>query len=72
MRDAVSIRVCRAETFSLKTALEDASLIQDLIALATHRSAGVIWLQLEVAGIKAFLPDGGCCRLGAPMFCTVP
>ena len=58
MCDAVSIRVCRAETFSLKTALEDASLIQDLIALATHRSAGVIWLQLEVAGTKAFLPDG--------------
>lgn len=58
MRDAVSIRICRAESFSLKTALQDASLIQDLIALATHRAAGVIWLQLELAGTKALLPDG--------------
>lgn len=58
MRDAVSIRICRAESFSLKTALEDASLIQDLIALATHRAAGVIWLQLELAGTEALLPDG--------------
>ena len=58
MRDAVSVRVCRTEPFALQTALEAASLIQDLIALATHRAAGVIWLQLEVTGTKAFLPDG--------------
>ena len=58
MRDTASICVRRAEPFDLRTALEAASLIQDLIALATHRSAGVIWLQLEVAGTKAFLPDG--------------
>lgn len=58
MRDVVSIRVRWVEPSDLKTALEAASLVQDLIALATHRSAGVIWLQLEVAGTKAFLPDG--------------
>jgi len=57
-RDTVSIRVCRAEPFTLSTALEAASLIQDLIALATHRAAGVIWLQLEVAGTESILPNG--------------
>ncbi|MBE6477180.1 MAG: hypothetical protein E7Z97_03770 [Propionibacteriaceae bacterium] len=58
MRDTVSIRVCRAEPFTLSTALEAASLIQDLIALATHRAAGVIWFQLEVAGTESILPNG--------------
>jgi hypothetical protein len=58
MRDTASICVRRAEPFDLRTALEAASLIQDLIALATHRAAGVIWLQLEVAGTQVFLSDG--------------
>ena len=58
MRDTAFICVRRAEPFALRTALEAASLVQDLIALATHRAAGVIWLQLELAGTKAFLPDG--------------
>ena len=58
MRDVVSIRVRWVEPSDLKTALEAASLIQDLIALATHRAAGVIWLQLEVAGTQVFLPNG--------------
>lgn len=58
MRDVVSIRVRWAEPSTLKTALEAASLVQDLIALATHRGAGVIWLQLELAGTKVLLPDG--------------
>ena len=58
MCDVVSIRVRWAEPSDLKTALEAASLVQDLIALATHRAAGVIWLQLEIAGTKALLPDG--------------
>ena len=58
MRDTVSIRVCRSEPFSLTAALEEASLVPDLRALATHRAAGVIWLQLELVGTKAFLPDG--------------
>jgi hypothetical protein len=58
MRDVVSIRVRWSEPSALKTALEAASLVQDLIALATHRAAGVIWLQLELAGTEALLPDG--------------
>lgn len=58
MRDTASIRVRWAEPSALKTALEAVSLVQDLIALATHRAAGVIWLQLELAGTKALLPNG--------------
>lgn len=58
MRETVSICVCRAEPFTLSAALKAARLIQDLIALATHRAAGVIWLQLEVAGTESVLPNG--------------
>lgn len=58
MQDTASIRVCRAEPFTLRAALDAASLIQDLIALATHRAAGVIWLQLEIAGTESILPNG--------------
>lgn len=58
MRDTVSIRVTPAEPFSLNGALQAASLVQDLISLATHRAAGVIWLRLEVAGTESVLPDG--------------
>lgn len=58
MRDTVSIRVTPAEPFSLSAAMNAASQVQDLIALATHRAAGVIWLQLEVAGTDSLLPDG--------------
>lgn len=58
MQDTASIRVRRAEPFTLRAALDAASLIQDLIALATHRAAGVIWLQLEVAGTETVLSNG--------------
>ncbi|EFU60437.1 HEPN domain-containing protein [Actinomyces sp. oral taxon 180] len=58
MRDTASIRIRRAEPFTLRAGLDAASLIQDLIALATHRAAGVIWLQLEVAGTETVLPNG--------------
>ncbi|MEW6874445.1 HEPN domain-containing protein [Trueperella pyogenes] len=58
MHDTASIRLCPAESFTLGAALEAASLIRDLIALATHRAAGVIWLRLEVAGIESSRPNG--------------
>ena len=58
MRDAASIRIRQAEPFTLRAGLDAASLMQDLIALATHRAAGVIWLQLEVAGTETVLPNG--------------
>ena len=60
MRETVHIRVRRAEPFALSVALDAARLIQDLIALAMHRAAGVIWLRLEIAGTESFLPDGRC------------
>lgn len=58
MRDTAFIRVVPAEPFSLKAALKAVRLVQDLISLATHHPAGVIWLQLEVAGTESALPDG--------------
>ncbi len=58
MKDTVSIRVAPAEAFSLSAALHEASLVQDLISLATHRAAGVLWLRLEVAGSESHLPHG--------------
>ena len=58
MSDIVSIRIAPAEPFSLNGAQRAASLVQDLISLATHRAAGVIWLRLEMAGSESQLPDG--------------
>ncbi|HEV7384424.1 MAG TPA: hypothetical protein VGN89_06060 [Phenylobacterium sp.] len=34
-------------------AQDAAGLVQDLVALATHRAAGVIWLRLELAQADA-------------------
>ncbi len=59
MRDTPFVRTVPADPFSLSGALEAARLVQDLIALATHRAAGVVWLRLDVAGTDAGLPDGG-------------
>ncbi|MFJ4228418.1 HEPN domain-containing protein [Paenarthrobacter nicotinovorans] len=53
MRDTVFARIAPAETFSLRVALKAASQMQDLVALAMHRAAGVIWLRLEVAETNA-------------------
>lgn len=58
MRDTAFVRVVPAEPFSVGGVWEVASLIQDLIALATHRAAGVIWLRLQVAETHSALPDG--------------
>ncbi|WP_406690511.1 hypothetical protein REH65_32225 [Saccharopolyspora sp. ID03-671] len=58
MRDTAFVRVTPAEPFALSAALKAASLVQDLVALATHRAAGVIWLRLEVAGTESTLPNG--------------
>jgi hypothetical protein len=58
MSDTVSIQVIPAEPFALSSALKAARMMQDLIALATHRAAGVIWLWLEVAETQSLLPDG--------------
>lgn len=44
--------------FSLDRALEEVKILQDLLSFATCRAAGVIWIQLEVAGTESKLPDG--------------
>lgn len=59
MRDTAFVRVVPAAPFSVGGAREAASLVQDLISLATHRAAGLIWLRLGVAETEpALLPDG--------------
>lgn len=62
MRDTASVRVTPAEPFSLSDGLKAASMVQDLIAFAMHRPAGVIWLRMEVARTESVLPN----RLSAP------
>ncbi|MGY0389537.1 ApeA N-terminal domain 1-containing protein [Nocardioides sp. WG-D5] len=49
MRNTALIRVVPSEPLSLNAAMTSARLMQDLIAVATHRAAGVIWLRLKVA-----------------------
>ncbi|MFJ8786796.1 HEPN domain-containing protein [Streptomyces sp. NPDC102476] len=59
MRDTAFVSVVPAAPFSLGGAREAASLVQDLISLATHRAAGMIWLRLEVAKTEPALPPDG-------------
>ncbi|SOC88539.1 hypothetical protein SAMN05660766_2246 [Curtobacterium sp. 314Chir4.1] len=58
MRDTVAIRVIPSAPSSLAGAMEAARQLQDLIAVAMHRAAGLIWLRLAVAGTASVLPDG--------------
>ncbi|GAA2522615.1 hypothetical protein GCM10009859_23060 [Kocuria salsicia] len=58
MRDSAFVRAVSAETCSVSGALATASLVQDLISLAMHRAAGLIWLRLEVAGSGSVVPNG--------------
>lgn len=48
MRDTAFIRIVPSDLFSLKDTVRFAGLVQDLIALATHQAAGVLWLRLEL------------------------
>ncbi|MCX4725463.1 HEPN domain-containing protein [Streptomyces sp. NBC_01306] len=58
MRDTAFVRAVPAAPFSVSAAWATSSLVQDLIALATHRAAGVIWLRLQVAGTESARPNG--------------
>jgi hypothetical protein len=59
MRDTAFVRAVPASSFSLGGAWKAASLVQDLISLATHSAAGVIWLRVEVTEAEpALLADG--------------
>ncbi|MEW1615831.1 MULTISPECIES: HEPN domain-containing protein [unclassified Streptomyces] len=55
MRDATFVRAVPAAPFSVSAARATASLVQDLIALAMNRAAGVIWLRLQVTGTNGRL-----------------
>lgn len=44
--------------FSLEKALDEVKILQDLLSFAACRAAGVIWIQLEVAGTESEFPDG--------------
>ena len=48
VRDTAFIRIKPNQPCSLSDAMRFTRLIQDLISLATHRAAGVIWLRLRV------------------------
>lgn len=58
MTETVTITVEPINPFSLREARQEASLLQDLISLATHRAAGILWLQLEVSGSELQSPNG--------------
>lgn len=50
IRDTVYVQVTPPETRSFPDAIALAKSLQDLISLATHRAAGVIWLRLKLTG----------------------
>ena len=58
VRDTAFVRIVPAEADSFSTALRSASLVQDLVAMATHRAAGVIWLRLELLRDDRVAADG--------------
>ncbi|MEU9499551.1 HEPN domain-containing protein [Streptomyces sp. NPDC048196] len=59
MRDTAYLRITRREASSLREAMGHARLIQDLIAIATHRAAGMIWVRLKLASDDAVSESGG-------------
>lgn len=50
IRDTVFLQIAPPDAWSFEEALESAKSLQDLISLATHRAAGVIWLRLKLKG----------------------
>ncbi|WP_061211769.1 HEPN domain-containing protein [Dermabacter hominis] len=50
MRDTVFLQVAPRGACSFEEALASMKSLQDLISLATHRAAGVIWLRLKLTG----------------------
>lgn len=59
MRDTAFVRVVPTDAFSVGGALEAASLVQDLISLATHGAAGVLWLRVEMVETEPALLASG-------------
>lgn len=48
IRNTAFVQIAPSEACSLTDAIATAKSIQDLISLATHRAAGVIWLRLKL------------------------
>lgn len=55
--ESVRIQIKSKTPLSLKDALEEVGIVQNLISLAMHRAVGTIWIQLEIEGTEPKLPD---------------
>lgn len=58
MRDTVFLRFRPEAPFSLGAAREQAKAVQDLVSLATHRAAGMLWLRLRMPPEDRAYPEG--------------
>lgn len=58
MRDTVFVRFQPEAPYSLSEAREQAKAVQDLVSLATHRAAGMLWLRLRMPPEDRDYPEG--------------
>lgn len=58
MRDTVYVRFQPEAPYSLSAAREQAKVVQDLVSLATHRAAGMLWLRLRMPPEDRDYPEG--------------
>lgn len=58
VRDTAFVRIAPHQLCSLSDTIGFARLIEDLISLATHRAAGIIWLQLTVPSPESSTASG--------------
>ncbi|GAB2473652.1 hypothetical protein GCM10027030_05210 [Luteococcus sediminum] len=58
MRDTVFVRFRPGAPYSLSAAREQAKVVQDLVSLATHRAAGMLWLRLRMPPEDRDYPEG--------------
>lgn len=64
IRDTVYVQVAPSGACSFAEAIVSAKSLQDLISLATHRAAGIIWMRLKLTGgrDRGRAPSGGALR----------
>lgn len=58
MRDTVFVRFQPEAPYSLSAAREQAKAVQDLVSLATHRAAGMLWIRLRMPPEERDYPEG--------------
>lgn len=58
MRDSVFVRFNPEEQISLAAARELATILQDLVSLATHRASALLWLRLRMPPRERDYPEG--------------